>query len=83
VRGISEWDSFGHIHLFSIETAIKTIEYTGHRVLDSLLTDSALGTQQRLFRNHLANLLRRPLAMVSERFCARVMGGYSLLILAE
>jgi hypothetical protein len=30
VRGICEWDSVGHIHLFSIETAIKTVEYTAN-----------------------------------------------------
>jgi SAM-dependent methyltransferase len=83
LRGICEWDSVGHVHLFSIETAIKTVEYTGHRIVDWLLTDSALGTRQHLFRNHLANLLRRPLGKVSERFCARALGGYSLLILAE
>lgn len=83
VRGISEWDTIGHIHLFSIENAIKIVEHTGHRVLDQLLTDTALGTHQRLFRNHIANLLRWPMGMLSETFCARLLGGYSLLILAE
>jgi SAM-dependent methyltransferase len=83
LRGASDWDSVGHIHLFSIQTAIKTLEYTGHRIVDWLLTDSAFETQRPLFRTRLANLVRRPLGMVSENFCARVLGGYSLLILAE
>jgi hypothetical protein len=83
LRGLTEWDTIGHIHLFTIETAIKTIEYTGHRVVDWLLTDTALGGHQRMFRNHLANLLRRPLSIFSKTLCARLLGGYSLLVLAE
>jgi hypothetical protein len=83
LRGICEWDLVGHVHLMMVETAIKTVEHTGHRIVDLLLTDSSLRTRQHMFRNHLVNLPRRPLGMVFERFCARALAGSSLLILTE
>jgi len=83
LRGLNEWDTVGHIHLFTIETAIKTLEYTGHRIVDWLLTDTALAGHGRLLQNHLANLCRRPLSIFSKPLCARLFGGYSLLVLDE
>ena len=83
VRGVNEWDTVGHVHLFTMESALKTVEHTGHRVIDWVLTDPAVGTPNRSTRTRVFNLLRRPLAMLSARFAARLMGGYSILILAE
>src|ERR1035441_10371379 len=42
LRGVNLWDSVGHIHLFTMETAIKSLEYAGHRVADWMLTAGAL-----------------------------------------
>jgi hypothetical protein len=83
LRGINGWDSVGHIHLFTIETALKSVEHTGHRVIDWILTDGALAKPKKAFRTWVANLVRVPLAMLSPVFCARLVGGYSILILAE
>lgn len=83
LRGVDAWDSVGHIHLFTIETALKSLEYTGHRVVDWTFTDGAFGTPNKHLRTRIANLVRLPLRRLSARLTARLIGGYSMLILAE
>lgn len=83
LRGVNGWDSFGHIHLFTLETALKLVEHTGHRVVDWTLTDGALAAPNKKFRTRIANLVRLPLAKFSAKLAARLIGGYSILILAE
>ncbi len=85
VRGVNGrmWDSVGHIHLFTMETAVRTLEHTGNRVLDWILTPGMLAKPRKAIRNHLANLVRVPLAMLSPKLAVRLVGGYSMLILAE
>jgi SAM-dependent methyltransferase len=82
LRGVNGWDSVGHIHLFTIETALMSLEYTGHRVVDWILTDGALANPKAI-RTRIANLLRLPLAKFSAKLAVRLIGGYSILILAE
>ena len=82
LRGSNQWDIHGHIHLFTIETALKSLEYTGHRVIDWFLTDVAV-ERPKMLRTRLTNLARRPLGLLSRKLAARLLGGYSMLILAE
>jgi len=82
LRGSNEWDVCGHIHIFTIETALRSVEHTGHRVIDWILTDGAIAKPLSML-SRLANALRRPLAKLNPKFAARLLGGYSILILAE
>ena len=82
LRGHNGWDSVGHLHLFTIETALKSLEYTGHRVVDWVLTDGSLALPKTVL-SRIANLVRRPLAKLNRKLTARLLGGYSILILAE
>ncbi len=76
---------FGHLHYFTAETALATLEDTHHRIIDWCYTDSAIG----LFKNRpslkgaLVNVPRWMIARVSTALAARLLGGYSLLVLAE
>jgi SAM-dependent methyltransferase len=83
LRGLQGFDTFGHVHLFTIETAIKSLEYTGHRVVDWTFAPVALAEPHKKARTRLANLVRVPLAKVNPKLTARLIGGYSILILAE
>jgi SAM-dependent methyltransferase len=83
LRGNNSWDTAGHLHLFTLETALKALHHTGHRVVDWIFTDGAIATPRKTTREKVANLVRRPLAKISTKFAARLMGGYSLLVLAE
>ena len=83
LRGRNAWNSSGHLHLFTIETSLQSVEYTGHRLVDWMLTDGALGSPNKAIRARLANLARLPIAKASPKLAARLLGGYSILILAE
>lgn len=75
----------GHLHYFTPRTAIATLEDTGHRVIDQVFTAGALD----LFRTHpsvkraVANVPRWLLSKVSVPLATRLLGGWSLLVLAE
>jgi SAM-dependent methyltransferase len=85
LRGVNAhmWDDVGHIHLFTIETALRSVERTGHRVVDWILTPGMLAKPRKNLLNHLANLVRVPLMKLNPRLAVRLVGGYSILILAE
>jgi len=77
--------SIGHIHYFTAESAIATLEDTGHEILSYQFTNVGTG----LFRKHpslkraLANIPRYLISVISARLSARLFGGYSLLVLAK
>jgi SAM-dependent methyltransferase len=78
-------ESIGHLHYFTADSAIATLRDTGHEIVDVAYTNGALGTfrQHRSLRRAIANVPRWLLASVSEPIAARVLGGFSLLVLAR
>jgi SAM-dependent methyltransferase len=83
LRGRNSWDDVGHIHIFTIETALKTLEYSGYHIHDWFLTEGAITVPTGRTRTRIANLLRRPLCKLSPKVSARLLGGSSLLVFAE
>jgi SAM-dependent methyltransferase len=83
VRGTNAWDGVGHIHLFTIETALKSVQHAGQRVVDWTLTDAALAKANKSVRTRMANFVRLAVGKFSRKLAARLIGGYSILILAE
>ncbi len=79
LRGVDGWDSVGHLHLFTRETALKSVEHSGQRVHDWFLTPVALERPHRP-ATRLTNLPRR---ILPEWLGARIFGGYSIMILAR
>jgi SAM-dependent methyltransferase len=75
----------GHLHLFTYELALAVLKDTGYEVIDSCFTAGGLELvkNRRQIRTVLANLPRRILGGFSPRFAARILGGYSLLVLAR
>ncbi len=75
----------GHIHMFTAEMALAVLKDTGYQVTDSFFTAGGLELEknQRRLRTVLANLPRRALGKISPRLAARILGGYSLLVLAN
>jgi hypothetical protein len=74
----------GHLHYFSRATALATLTDTGYRVVDQELTRLSQQTQEgRRGVTVLTNLARAGLQTLSTRFAAKLLGGYSLLVLAE
>jgi SAM-dependent methyltransferase len=83
LRGNNSWDSAGHLHLFTIETALKALQHSGHRIVDWIFTDGAISIPNKTVRGRIANLVRIPLSKVSIRLTSRLLGGYSMLVLAK
>lgn len=75
----------GHLHYFSAESALDTVEDTGYKVIDYIYTDGgvALADLHPSLRRSIANIPRRIVGFFSPKLSARWFGGYSLLILAE
>lgn len=75
----------GHLHYFTAETALATLKDSGHEIIDFYFTNGAFG----VFRQHpsiktaMANVPRWLLEKISLPLSARILGGYSLLVLAK
>ena len=75
--------SVGHIHHFSKETALATLEDCGYRVVDHSYTSGRTELGNLGWKTQLLKLPRQALYRVNPDAAARVLGGYSLLVLAE
>lgn len=73
--------ALGHIHHFTKETALATLDDTGYEVRDWFY---AAGTVERPrnLRQHLAAWPRRLLGRLSMDWTQLLLGGYSLMVLA-
>lgn len=73
----------GHLHYFFKESALATLKDCGYKVIDHAYTASRLELPNQALSSRLMSLPRRLLFEVSPDFAVRVLGGYSLLVLAE
>ncbi len=75
-------DLYAHLHYFTRETALRTLEDTGYRVLDAFYTPRSieLGTEP---MQRLVAPASRLLYALNADWAVRVLGGYSLLVLAS
>jgi len=73
----------GHLHHFVRETALATLEDAGYRVRDEAYTRGGIELAGPGLGRRLARLPRAAAAAVSPAWAARVLGGFSLLVLAE
>ena len=75
----------GHLHMFTYELAEAVLKDTGYKIIDSFFTAGGmeLPKNSRQLRTVMANLPRRLVGRFSNRYAARLFGGYSLLVLAE
>ena len=73
----------GHLHYFTKETALETIRYCGYEVIDTKLTARAIDLRYRGLRTNLMRLPRILLSKIAPDLAARVLGGWSLMVLAK
>jgi hypothetical protein len=76
-------ESVGHIHYFSKETALATLNETGYKVFDSCYVSKAMETPTGTLRNIVSRRLMKILYKMNADFAARLHGGWSLLVLAS
>jgi hypothetical protein len=75
-------EQVGHLHYFMKETALATLGDTGYEVLDWLYTPTGIANPRSL-KARLAALPRKALSLVNQDLTARILGGYSLLVLTK
>jgi SAM-dependent methyltransferase len=73
----------GHIHYFTKETAMAILADTGYKVLDYFYTGSSIDLPVNSFRTLFARLPRKIAYKISKDLAVRLLGGYSLMILAK
>lgn len=75
--------SVGHLHHFSKETALATLQDTGYQVIDYTYTSGRTELEGLGWKTRLLKGPRKALAFAAPDAAARLLGGYSLLVLAE
>src|ERR1700761_2556834 len=73
----------GHIHYFFKQSALETLEDCGYEIIDHCYTASRLELPTQAFTSRLMRLPRRLMFAVNADFAVRLLGGYSLLVLAK
>ncbi len=73
----------GHLHLFTKETALETLRDTGYEIIDTVYTGGALDLPHRGWKANLLRVPRRLGFAVHRDLTVRILGGYSLLVLAR
>jgi SAM-dependent methyltransferase len=82
-RLLEQRTAVGHLHYFTKETALATMRELEFEILDEFLTAGSIERPVASRKARLARLPRRLLAASSEDWAARLLGGFSLLVLAR
>lgn len=72
----------GHLHFFTKATALDALEEAGYEILDHRYTPSSIHAPKTL-RAHIAAPIRKVLFRLNEDTTVRILGGFSLLVLAR
>lgn len=73
----------GHIHFFTKETALASLEDTGYKIIDYFYTATATDLPSKTLKSKLARWPRKFLFRMNKDLTVRILGGYSLMVLAE
>jgi len=75
--------SVGHIHYFTKETALETLKDTGYEIIDYSYTAGRLELPNLGWKANLLKLPRKLAFSINQDLTVRILGGYSLLVLAK
>jgi hypothetical protein len=73
----------GHLHYFTKETFLRTLEDCGYEILDYVYTSSSLELPTHVLATKLMKAPRRLFYALSRDLAVRVLGGYRLMVLAR
>jgi SAM-dependent methyltransferase len=72
----------GHLHYFMKDTALATLDYAGLKILDWFYTPGGIALA-RSWRGKLAVIPRWLFFKLSPDACAKLLGGFSLMVLTD
>jgi hypothetical protein len=73
----------GHIHYFTKGLALELLKECGFEVMDCQYTGASLTMPQRSLKTKLFGWLRRPLYILNKDIGVRLLGGETLMVLAQ
>ena len=73
----------GHIHYFYKQTALAALEDCGYEILDYFYTASRLELPNQALSSRIMRIPRRAAFRVNPDLAVRVLGGFSLMVLAK
>ena len=73
----------GHIHSFFKQSALATLEDCGYTIVDYCYTASRLELPNQALTSRLMRLPRRLMFAIDADFAVRLLGGYSLMVVAR
>jgi len=73
----------GHLHYFNKETALASLEDTGYEIIDHTYTAGSIEMRYSSIKTKLMSIPRRILYKFSADLAAKLLGGFSLLVLAK
>jgi hypothetical protein len=73
----------GHIHYFMKETALETLTDAGYEIIDYFYTGGSLELPNRGWKSNMLRYPRKFAFLLHKDLAVRILGGYSLLILAK
>ena len=73
----------GHIHYFTKETALATLQDAGYQIIDQFFTAKSLELPATSFIYRLGKVPLQLASMLNKDMAARILGGYSLMVLAK
>jgi Methyltransferase domain len=74
---------YGHIHFFTKEIALAALKHTGYEVVDYFYTPGNLELPNLDLKKKLMRLPRRLFFALHQDLAVRILGGFSLLVLAK
>jgi SAM-dependent methyltransferase len=77
------YESVGHLHYFTAETALRALRNAGYTVADWTLTCVELDLPPPAGQRQRLRMLRRLGRRIAPTWTARLLGGFSLLVLCE
>jgi SAM-dependent methyltransferase len=76
-------NNFGHLHFFTKETALATLTDAGYEVVDFFYTKGSLDLPRKTIKSKLAFLPRKLIFKANKDMAVKILGGFSLLVLAR
>ncbi len=75
--------SVGHIHYFTKETALATLVDSGYEIIDYFYTLGAIDLPRKTWKSKLSVWPKKIINKTNQDVAARIVSGYSLLVLAK
>ena len=76
-------EKFGHLHYFTKETAIRSLEDTGYEIIDHFYTGVSIDRTNSSMTDRMLNIPRKLTFHLNKDIAARTLGGYSLMVLSR